>query len=251
MQEGSRIDSEPNFRNRKSAHVKNRNFSSTESLQPSIFQTQPNRRKTSRSALFRCDVFSDCPKVRSFRAAVPHWNVHTACHWPGPASGAFTKCVSLLFLFLAFLSNMLLRRHGKGIFTNCMSISFSFPLLSLTLSFPFLVLFLSFPICFLDCQENAYSQIAYLTCPFPFPFLSFPICFLDCQEKAYSQIAYLTCPFPFPVHYFAFLSFLFLFFDFLSNMLFGRPGKKHIHKLHSHLPISMSISFSIPFQYAF
>ena len=44
-QEGSRIDSEPFVQNRNLVNVKNRNFSSTESLQPSIIPSQPNRKK--------------------------------------------------------------------------------------------------------------------------------------------------------------------------------------------------------------
>ena len=242
LQEGSRIDSEPNFRKRRSANVKNRNFSPTESLQPSIFQTQPNRKEKRTVPLCSAVTFFRLSKVLSFRAAVRHWNVHTACHWPGPASGAFIKWVPFLFLFLAFLSSMLLRRHGKSIFTNCMpylsfSFSFSCPLLCFAflpfpfLGFPFQYAFwkawkkhihklhshlpisisFSFPLCFLDCQENAYSQIAYLTCPsFSFSWPSFPICFFEGLENVYSQVAFLPLAFPFlliPFLCFPFLSF--------------------------------------------
>ena len=43
------------------------------------------------------------------------------------------------FLFVAFLSNMLLRRHGKSIFTNCT------PTCPCPFPFPFLVMNLVFP----------------------------------------------------------------------------------------------------------
>ena len=60
-----------------------------------------------------------------------------------PASGAFIKCFPFLFLFrsfsLLFLSNMLLRRHGKSIFTNCT------PTCPCPFPFPFLVVNLVFP----------------------------------------------------------------------------------------------------------
>ena len=141
-------------------------------------------------------------KVLSLRAAVPHWNVHTACHWPGPASGALIKCFPFLFLF---------------ILTNCIP----------TCPCPFPFRFLCFP-----------RHCPFLSLSFSF---SFPICVLDCQEKAYWRIAYLTCPFPFPVHCFAFLSFLFL--AFLSNMLFGRPGKS----IFANRIPSPGFSFSILF----
>ena len=61
--------------------------------------------------------------------------------------------------------------------------------------------------------------------PCPVPFLCNMLCRLP-EKKKSSQIAYFTCPFPFPVPFLcvAFL-FLVLFFVFLSNMLFGRPGK--------------------------
>ena len=132
----------------KFANVKNRSFSGTECKQPSIFQVQPSQKEKQTVPLYS-EVNQQSARSWSFRAAVPHWSARTACHWHSPASGAFIKCCP--FLFLAVLSNMLLRRHGK-----CTSqiaflpfhVHFLFlPLLSVTLSFPFLVLFPSFPIC--------------------------------------------------------------------------------------------------------
>ena len=92
----------------------------------------------------------------SFRAVVPQWNAHTACHWRGRASGAFTHCFHRLSFFPFDLA--------------------------------------SFPICFLDGIENIHSQSAFLPFPFPFPlpFLCFPCRVLPCPSFPFLFFAFLS-----------------------------------------------------------
>ena len=154
-QERSRVDPEPNIRNQKSANIKNRSFSGTECKQPSTeTKNEPFRSIPRSNSKALCEVFlrlSKSPRSWSFRAAVPHWNAHTACHWHGPALGAFIKCCPVLFLFFDFLSNTVcffdgMEKHIYKLHSYLsISMSFSLPLLS---TCPFL----SF------------------LCPFPFPF---------------------------------------------------------------------------------
>ena len=122
------------------ANVKNQNLLGTERKQPSFVQTHPNR-KEKRTVPLRsvprsiskalCDVSLRLSRVLKFQSSSP------------PGFGCIHKMLSfpfpVPFLFVAFLSNMLLRRHGKSIFTNCT------PTCPCPFPFPFLVMNLVFP----------------------------------------------------------------------------------------------------------
>ena len=174
--------------------------------------TKP-KRKTNRSALFRgqsakriLTLFSDCPRSWSSRAAVPQWDAarlqaHSQiavlslscsllsfpiCCLDGMdkhihKSHSFPFHVHFPFLCFPFLvlSNMLFRRHGKGIFTNCIPYPSYFP-------------FLCFP--FLFCHVLSLKRLS-------FPFLSF--CFryfivLSCLVYSLVLSVYLFLSFLYP-----------------------------------------------------
>ena len=142
IQEGSRIDSEPNFRNRKSANVKNRNVSSTESLQPSIFQTQPNRKEKRTIPLCSAVTFFQTVQSLEFQSSSPPLECPYSMSLARPGFRRIHKMFSFPFPFPCFpfqyASQTAWKRHIHKLHSYLsMSMSFSFPLLSLTLSFSF------------------------------------------------------------------------------------------------------------------
>ena len=164
FQEGSRIDSEPNFRNRKSANVKNQNFSSTESLQPSIFQTQPNRKEKRTVQLCSAVTFFQTVQSLEFESSSPPLECPYSMSLARPGFRRINKMLSFPFPF-----------HIDKLYSYLsMSISFSFPLLSPTLSFPFLVLFLSNMRFRLPGKSILTNCIPYLPFSFSCPLLCFP-----------------------------------------------------------------------------
>ena len=113
-------------------------------------------------------------------------------------------------------------------------------------------------------MEKAYSQIAFLpvhlhflflslafadivlSFPCPFPFLSNMLFRLSgkCIHKLHTlPVLFLFLSLSIALLSFPFLPFPFLFLAFLSNMLFGRPGKN----IFANCVPSPCFSFSIPF----
>ena len=219
IQEGSRIDSEPNFRNRKSANVKNRNVSSTESLQPSIFQTQPNRKEKRTVPLCSAVTFFQTVQSLEFQSSSP------------PLECPYS---------------MSLARPGFRRIHKMLSFPFPFP------CFPFQYAYN------IDGMEKAYSLIAFLpvhvhflflSFAFPDIVLSFPCPFLSnmfFRLPGKSILPYLSFSFSCPLLCFPFLPFPFPGFPF--QYAFWKAWKKHIHKLHSFPCFSFSIAFlCVPF----
>ena len=222
FQEGSRFDSEPNFRNRKSANVKNRNFSSTESLQPSIFQTQPNRKEKRAVPLCSAVTFFQTVQSLEFQSSSPPLECPYSMSLARPGFRRIHKMLSFPFPFPCFPFQYAYNIDGMEkaysliaflpVHVHFLFLSFAFPDIVLSFPCPFLsnMLFgLPGKSIFTNCipyLSFSFSSLCQLLC---FPFLPFP---------------FLGCPFQYA---------------------FWKAWKKHIHKLHSFPLLFLFYSLSL------